>query len=463
MHTARKPADRAADQRHAELAFDEVDSRELVFDLLRREAAGDLGLFPAEDAHAEFAGRGDRVVRLHGFLDAHQHQRRVERQRGEGRDRQAVRLPLMLGRHHGHAAGEVGHGQLERRVVDEVRHWEAEFTSNFFLGAAYLGGTGGLHMRRTLTIALVFAITTAAHAATDTIRRGFKVGDGGTLHLDAGIGSIKLVTGGEGVAFEVIRDARGTHDDEELREHKITFSQQGNDVYVESEFEHSRNRWFSDYDVQWNIRVPAHYSLDVKTSGGSIDLSDVGGTVEAHTSGGWIKTGNLGGPATLKTSGGSISVNGARGNVIAHTSGGSITVGDADGPVDAKTSGGSITITRADGDVVAHTSGGSIRIDDVAGTVNASTSGGSINARLSRQPKGDSRLTTSGGGVSVTLASNIAVELDAHASGGGVHSDVPVTVVGEQDDDSLQGSINGGGPKLVLRSSGGGIRVRPIS
>lgn len=58
------------------------------------------------------------------------------------------------------------------------------------------------------------------------------------------------------------------------------------------------------------------------------------------------------------------------------------------------------------------------------------------------------------------MASGIAVDLDARSSGGGVHSDVPITVQGAQDNDMLRGRINGGGPKLVLRSSGGGIRVR---
>jgi len=314
-------------------------------------------------------------------------------------------------------------------------------------------------MRRTFTFALVLALATTAHAATDTIRRGFNVADGGTLHLDAGVGSITIVAGGTGVAFEVIRKSS---DDDQLREHQIKFSQEGNDVIVESDFEHSWFHWFHNYDVQWNIRVPAHYNVDVHTSGGSIDLGDLGGKVDADTSGGWIKTGRLGGAATLKSSGGSISVNGARGNVIAHTSGGSITIGDTAGPVDARTSGGSITITRTDGDVLARTSGGSIRIEDAAGTVNASTSGGSIQARLSRQPRGDSRLETSGGGVTIALGSEVAVNLDAHASGGGVHSEVPVTIVGDQGEDSIHGSINGGGPKLVLRSSGGGIRVKPM-
>lgn len=319
-------------------------------------------------------------------------------------------------------------------------------------------------MRRLAMLSLVLFLAASAFAAEDTIRRGFNVAEGGTLRLKAAPGSIKVVTGGSGVAVEIHRKARGRRAEETLREHKITFRQEGNDVVIESEYDDQWSNWFSwrDYDVQWNVRVPARYNLDLRTSGGSIDLADIGGTVEARTSGGSIKTGRLLGASSLKTSGGSITVDGAQASVNAHTSGGGITIGDTAGEVEARTSGGSITITSAKGDVFARTSGGGIRIEDASGKVDASTSGGSINARLSAQPRGDSRLSTSGGGVTVTLASGIAVELDARASGGGVRSDVPITVVGKQDDDSIQGSINGGGPKLVLRTSGGGIRVKNL-
>ena len=56
------------------------------------------------------------------------------------------------------------------------------------------------------------------------------------------------------------------------------------------------------------------------------------------------------------------------------------------------------------------------------------------------------------------LAKGLSFNLDAHADGGGVHSDVPVTI-GTAGDDNLEGTINGGGPKLVVRTSGGGIKL----
>jgi hypothetical protein len=320
-----------------------------------------------------------------------------------------------------------------------------------------------------LSLALVTALSLAAtaRAADDTIRKGFNVADGGTLRLKAGIGDITIVTGGKGVAIEVIRKADGRRGEERLREHKIEFQQSGNDVIIDGDTDKDTrwNGWFNlsdDYDVQWNIRVPSHYNVDVRTSGGSIDLGDIGGTTEAHTSGGGIKAGKLAGKSNLYTSGGGIRIAGATSEVIAHTSGGGIEVGDTTGNVEVKTSGGSITLSRVGGSVVAHTSGGGIRVDDAMGAVDASTSGGSITARLSRQPRGDSRLATSGGSVTVSIAGGVGVELDAHASGGGVSSDLPITVQGTQDEDSLRGRIGGGGPKLVLRSSGGGVRIKGL-
>jgi len=319
------------------------------------------------------------------------------------------------------------------------------------------------NMRRLSIIALSLFLATTAFAADDVVRRGFNVAPGGTLRLDADIGSIKIVTGGTGVAVEVVREAWGRNGDDVLKEHQIKFQQNGNDVVITSDFEDRWDRWFRKYSVQWNIRVPSRYNLDIQTSGGSIELADIGGTVQARTSGGSIATGRLAGDSELKSSGGSISVGGGDAHIKAHTSGGSITIGNTSGPVEARTSGGSIKLAHIAGEVVARTSGGGIRIDDAMGTVDASTSGGSIHASMSRQPKSDSRLSTSGGGVTLEIAPNIAVDLDAHASGGGVHADVPVTVLGTQDDNSVRGKINGGGPKLVLRTSGGGIRVRASS
>lgn len=322
-------------------------------------------------------------------------------------------------------------------------------------------------MRRLTLLALVLFAATSVFAAGDVIRKGFNVADGGTLRLEAEYGDVKIVTGGTGVAVEIIREARGRRGERLMQEHKIEFSQQGNDVIITSDDADRDGNWFrgfdwNDYEVQYNIRVPDRYNVDVKTSGGSVKLDDIIGTVDARTSGGSISTGRIGGPANLRTSGGSITVGGGDGKVDARTSGGSVRIGDTTGPVEARTSGGSITLARIRGSVFARTSGGGISIEDATGSVDASTSGGSIRAQLSGQLTADSKLSTSGGSVTVSLAPNVAVDLDARASGGGVRTDIPITIQGRQEDDELQGKINGGGPRLTLRTSGGGIRVKSL-
>ena len=317
-------------------------------------------------------------------------------------------------------------------------------------------------MRRTLTLIATLALTFTLQAAThDVIKRGFNVGDGGTLRLDAGIGDVKIVSGGTGVAIEIQRDAAS---ERYLERHQVSFNQSGNDVTVTGKYE-SSFRFFSFGDslrVKYNVRVPSHYNVDVTTSGGDLDLADLNGTVTAHTSGGDVKTGRLNGPASLSTSGGDVEIAGVNGKLTVHTSGGTIHLGNASGPADLRTSGGSIKVEKIGGDLYAHTSGGSIKIEEALGTIDASTSGGSVSARFAAAPKADSKLSTSGGSITVSLPANSNLDLDAHASGGGVDSEIPVTVQGKHDEDSLNGKIGAGGPRLVLRTSGGSINVRRL-
>ena len=307
-------------------------------------------------------------------------------------------------------------------------------------------------MRRLALVSVVLlTVAGSANASiSNTIRKGFNVAEGGTLRIDASVGNIQIVSGGTGVAIEIVRDARTTSQakaDELFREYDVSVSQSGNDVEIRSK--HDRNEWhffsFGDpIDVQFNVRVPSRYNVDLKTDGGDISVSSVTGTVDARTSGGNIRLATVNGPANV------------------HTSGGDIDVIGTTGPADVRTSGGSITIKRAGAEVKAHTSGGSIRIEEALAAIDASTSGGSIKANFTAQPKGNTRLSTSGGDVSVSVPANVNLDIDAHTSGGGVESELPVTMVGRQSESTLVGKINGGGPQLVLRSSGGGIRVRKM-
>ena len=309
---------------------------------------------------------------------------------------------------------------------------------------------------------LIICLLSLSVLAED-VERVFKVKEGGTLTVVSDVGSIEIETG-DNDKVEVLVRKRGGWDDDDDDEPRfeISLEQDGNDVEVRGEYKGRRRSWNRSPKVRFMIKVPSKYNVDLETAGGSIEVGDLTGEVRSRTSGGSLSFGNITGPVRGRTSGGSIVLDGCKGKADVSTSGGSIKIGDVDGDVDANTSGGSISIDRSKGNVVASTSGGSISVDEVMGDIDASTSGGSVTAHISQQPKGECRLETSGGNVSVYLAKNIAVDLDAKANGGRVTSDFDVSLVGELRKTRMRGKINGGGPKLYLRTSSGTVKIREL-
>ena len=110
-----------------------------------------------------------------------------------------------------------------------------------------------------------------------------------------------------------------------------------------------------------------------------------------------------------------------------------------------------------------HTSGGNIDLEEAAGPIEASTSAGNVRAVVHKQPEAACRLATSGGSVTVELPGKVKLNVDARTSGGRVVTDMPVTATGELKPQALKASINGGGPLLELRTSGGNIYLRGVA
>jgi Toastrack DUF4097 len=335
-----------------------------------------------------------------------------------------------------------------------------------------------------LVIALASSIGLFADTE-DQVRRSIPVNSSGRLVLAADWGAIRVQPGATRFA-EIEVYFRGTprsraEFDRMLRDFSLDVSQVGSDIRVNGRFKDGWKPslfgglfwgWFDhgpcrdgrclEYtwlrQLEYRVSVPREFSVDLSTSGGSVSVGDLKGEAVARTSGGSLNFGRIEGPVRGNTSGGSISLVGSRGKAFLRTSGGGIHIEDVAGEVDAETSGGSVQVNRASGRVSAHTSGGSITIRETTGAVDASTSGGSVNASLMAQPNQASRLSTSGGSINVELASSVHVDVDASTSGGSVSSDFAVPL--SENRQSLRGAINGGGPLLQLRTSGGGIHIQ---
>lgn len=279
-------------------------------------------------------------------------------------------------------------------------------------------------------------------------------------------GSIRILTGNsEKVEVKVVRELRHASDakaKEIYAMHRIDMSQSGDTVKIEAQNPRKSGTWgknpFNNLQVEYTVFVPSKYNLDLHTAGGSIEISDLEGEVNARTSGGNLRLAAITGAVKVHTSGGSIILSSGKGPADLHTSGGNLKIGQIEGDLVARTSGGTITVDNVRGSVDAETSGGNIYVNEAFGPVMARTSGGSVSAKLNEQPKSKSVLRTSGGNVAVTLADNLALDVNAHTSGGSVRSDFPGDFNKQRT--KLVAQLNGGGPDLLLETSGGTVDIR---
>jgi len=306
-------------------------------------------------------------------------------------------------------------------------------------------------MNKILSIAFVsgnlFAVSLFA-ANKDVIEQSFNVKPGGKLTMVVDRGSIQISTSdSDKVEVRVVREVkRGSQS--KARElfdlHKVEFNHNGDNVDVRAENPHKfrafRKDPFNNLQVEYNVSVPSRYDLDLRTAGGNINITQIDGTVLAGTSGG------------------SIGVKSVHGNVKLQTSGGNVRIGQADGDVVARTSGGSITADSVNGALDAQTAGGNIDVSQLRGSVQAKTAGGSVSAHLTEQPKANCTLKTSGGNVSLSLPAAAAVDVDARTSGGRISSDFGGDL--NKNHTKLVAQINGGGPDMVLETSGGNVNIR---
>lgn len=359
-------------------------------------------------------------------------------------------------------------------------------------------------------VILMSLLPAAGEGQDSGLHRTLKVGPGGDLRVSLAEGNVR-VSGWD--RNEVAVRVNGASDEESGC---LDVSQQGNTVRVSigggcdfSELEISVPSKFN-IDIRTasgdiEVNGPLTGSIRGSTSGGGIQLGNLGGRVEMQTAGGDISAGDIQGDADLATqggnvsvgkvsgtteitsSGGDISVSGSGGRLKVHTSGGNITIGNVGATADVETTGGdvevgdvagNVTIATAGGNIAlrsshgttsASTAGGDIRLESVIGSVNAETAGGNVVARLT--PHGRSNLSSNGGEIGLYLPADAKVTVNARVilsdedAGGsvGIESDFPIdNAVRSESGVIIEGSIkvNGGGDTVQLETRDGRILVR---
>lgn len=319
--------------------------------------------------------------------------------------------------------------------------------------------------------ATLFAVSTLAAAQQDTVEKSFSTTGAGRLSLHLPNGPITIDTHhGSEVSIAITRSLRAGGTSEfknELEKVDMTFEQSGNTIDCRVKYDRKNKGWSRFFGNRKHIQfktvvsLPQAFNVEARTAGGSVSVQNLKGSTDLITSGGSISLSNVFGDSKARTSGGGITANHCGGDFEMRTSGGSIKVGQIDGNVMGKTSGGNIVIGDIEGNAVVSTSGGSITLGTVLGNLEAHTSGGGIKATLAGQPSEKCELKTSGGSIRIQVNPSVKLDIDASTSGGGVHCNLTLSNL-QLKRSSLVGQLNGGGPKLIARTSGGGIHIQSI-
>jgi hypothetical protein len=344
------------------------------------------------------------------------------------------------------------------------------------------------------------------------------------LHIKVEVGTVRVQGGSQGIAYVIRNKSYEGSEDrarKQFESYKINANVRGDTAWITGEWEAGHPHKFSS-DV--TVTVPRDMELvkietdggeivttgiagrlEAQSGGGTIHLDDIGGAISAETGGGGIDVGNVGGELTVRTGGGSIHIGSAKGKVVAEsgggnvvlvsgaqgaslqTGGGSIHVDKCTGEVKAETGGGGIELGEVGGAASMETGGGSLKLTSATGLVRAQTGGGSIELFgvpaahvetgagtitakfIASSGASDSQLETGAGDITVYLAPSMHVTLRASieaASGHRISSDFPdfkISSEGGQWEPKLisaEGSLNGGGPVLKIRTTMGNIYIR---
>jgi DUF4097 and DUF4098 domain-containing protein YvlB len=121
---------------------------------------------------------------------------------------------------------------------------------------------------------------------------------------------------------------------------------------------------------------------------------------------------------------------------------------------------GRITLSSLSGRVRAQTTNGAVRGEGLRGRVEASTTNGGIELELSALHQEGITLETTNGGIRLRLPESAQADISARTVNGGISTgSLPVEAVGETSRRRLEGRMNGGGSRVRLETTNGGIRL----
>ena len=120
---------------------------------------------------------------------------------------------------------------------------------------------------------------------------------------------------------------------------------------------------------------------------------------------------------------------------------------------------GGVEITGLTGVISAEATNGGIRARDITGQIEASTINGGVEVELAAVPAGGVKLECTNGGIELKLPSDAKATLSARVANGGIETHGLNVSARESSRRRLDADLNGGGPRIALDGTNGGISI----
>jgi Toastrack DUF4097 len=121
---------------------------------------------------------------------------------------------------------------------------------------------------------------------------------------------------------------------------------------------------------------------------------------------------------------------------------------------------GGIEVRNMKGRAQVETTNGGIKARGLMGPVKASTVNGGIDLDVDSIAASGIEVDCTNGGIKLSLPRNAKATVNARVVNGGIHvADLPIETTGESSRRRLDASLNGGGPRIQIEGTNGGITL----
>ena len=315
-----------------------------------------------------------------------------------------------------------------------------------------------IHLTKVAAAILALAVAgLPALAQTREVRESAELAPGGSVTVETFKGSIRVTTWNQDKVEIVARIEADTDTSRAYAElaveatevdfystaRSVTIRSDYSEVPCEEDLERSsrRNNCSKSLPfIHYEIRAPRSLNLTIDDHKSEISVTGIEGSLRLDTHRGKVDLNDIQGTIRLETHRGTVTAAGLNGDVVIDTHRGRIDASEISGSLRLSSHRGTAMLTGVSGRVNVDTYRGNVRMDIV---------------RLD----GGSRLSTYRGNIRLKLPSSQKLSVEGEIGRrGDFESDFEMTMR-KLDRERFEAEINGGGPRLRVKTTSGEIRL----